>query len=279
MRTEKVFNCEILSEDQEFVRVKFKGDIYKIPKEEVLFLNKDVEPKFESYTISKVLLPDGAIVQGRIIAEDSNSITIENSEESVAVPKSSIVKIERGTEEFASIPEKFLVEKKTESELKNEYGFYFSIFKNDKQFFVPHILERTNIYHKNSIILGGYFELEKLKFKFIQTGFDFFIHSGNNFDRAVFLTSVGYYINLKKEFYQTHFLYLQLGPNIGYLNLILDYKIKKSLGLFGYSCELGYQKVFAEDYQFKLGFNYVEFEKGTDEFISYGPKLSIGKKF
>lgn len=279
LKSEKVFNCDIIAEDEEFVRVKFKGDVYKIPKEEILFLNKDVEPKFESYNITKILLPDGNVVQGRIIAEDTTSITLENSEESVAVPKTSITKIQRGTEEFAIIPEKYLIEKKTDKELKNEYGFYFSIYKNQKQFFVNEFLEGSNVIHKNSFILGGYIETEKLKFKFVQTGFDFFIHSGTDFNKSITLFGLNYYLNLKKEIFNSHLIYFQLGPSLGFINLISNYQNHKNNGSIGYSIEAGYQKVFSEEYHLKIGFNYFRFDNTNNEMISYGPRISFGKRF
>ncbi len=279
LKSEKVFSCDIIAEDEEFVRVKFKGDVYKIPKEEILFLNKDIEPKFESYSISKILLPDGNIVQGRIIAEDVSSIIIENSEESVAVPKTSIIKIQRGTEEFATIPDIYLVEKKKDKIFKNEFGFYLSVFKNQKQFFVNEILEGSNVIHKNSIIFGGYIEPEILRFKMIQTGLDFFFHSGRDYKNSVMLFGLNYYANFKKEIFNTHFIYFQFGPNIGLVNLIEDYKITKRNFVVGYSFEAGYQRFFSEMFHVKFGFNYIRFDTENDEMISYGPKISIGKRF
>lgn len=281
LKSEKVFSCEILAEDEEFVKVKYKEDIYKIPVSEILFINKEIEPKYDSYNITKVLMPDGNIIRGRIIAEDSTSITLENSEESIAIPKTSITKMERGTEDFAVIPEKFLFEKKIVKEYLNEAGLQFGMLKNTNQFYNQNDLFAEKVRNQYSAVFGGYYQPASLFFfSKIKTGLDFsYYFSGENLRNNYSIFSISYYYLKPFSLMKNFQYYIQFGPSIANVFEIREGEKYANFGSLGIYAETGFQNYFSNDYFLKYGFRFSKYFKDGTNYQTNGFVFSIGKRF
>jgi hypothetical protein len=281
LKNEKVFTVTILEEKEEYIKVKYKKEIYQIPIKEIIYINKESESRYDSYSVTKVLLPDGNVIRGKLISEDTNSITIENSEETIAIPKSSIVRIEKGTVEESNLPEEYKIKLDEKKTAETVWGVSTGIYKNYNQFQNYSTIFEPKTFTDNSFLVSFFYEPRFLKFKsFLSNGIDFSVLSSGALRRKNYtFLQTHLFFKLKYDLTEETFIYWKNGLGLSHGFYSEEREILYNLTSFSFFTEPGFEFTISENYKFHLGIRYIQLQKDEFSYRSMGPQLGITKNF
>ena len=255
----EMYVVDVISEEAEEIHIRWKGKLYSIPKKHILTIDRAKSGIHDSRKLSKLLLDDGSEIQGTIVENAPDKVTILSSLGYLSIKKKKIKELLNSTDK-PELPDEYL--DNPGENLKNNLGFFSESGYN------------TSKKKKKFPIRYGAGILFEPAFAFYSLRPGFFLVYNTSAPKGFQFFETVLYVNKLFNLYKDYNVYINLGGGGSYVKYKKENNDIEGLNPLVYASS-GLQSTFFDNVLLRLGLKVTYIHENSLHFANGGLEFLI----